>query len=70
MDRECEFVKAWVGKCGTPTDGGNLCEEHRYLKCSHCGQQATTECPAAESLVCDTPICENHKLCNYHSEEK
>lgn len=57
---ECQFNKAWIGKCGKPTvEGSNYCEEHLDLECVSCGKQATHSCHETFGLVCGAPLCNN-----------
>lgn len=64
LDRvaECQFYEAWKGECGETIEEWGpilpLCDEHRGTMCRSCGDQATTQCGSAGSLVCGQPLCE------------
>lgn len=48
----CSFI-SWIGRCENPAVENGLCEEHKNLKCSLCGKQATREC----DRVCGCSLC-------------
>lgn len=63
---KCEFVKAWIGKCGKPLGPGMImCDEHSTKKCCSCGAPATHECPETMGLVCGCDLCDEceHTIC-------
>ncbi len=52
----CQFDKAWVGKCKTPSDNG-WCSKHEKLKCVSCSSKATRSCEVGLSLTCGCALC-------------
>lgn len=54
--KPCEFHKASVGKCKTPSDNG-WCFEHEGLKCVSCKGKAVKSCDHGLSLVCGCALC-------------
>lgn len=58
----CEFVEAWIGKCGKEN-----CQEHKNLKCVSCGESATHSCDATMGLVCGASLCDQ---CEHELDEK
>ncbi len=57
---QCQFDKAWIGKCDNPTtEGSKYCKEHTDLKCCSCGKQATRECSETMQFVCGFPLCDD-----------
>jgi len=64
MNKECIFIKAWIGKCKNKTiDSERYCKEHIDMVCCSCGKKATQECPETSALVCGAPLCDN---CSHH----
>lgn len=57
IDGACTFDRAWIGKCGKPTDASGRCTEHEKVKCSSCGAQADGECDHTGQFVCGAPLC-------------
>jgi len=58
---KCKYTVHWKGKCDQKTiPGSEYCLEHHEKKCRVCGEQATHDCPVTISLVCGTPLCNEH----------
>jgi hypothetical protein len=55
----CHFDIAWVGKCEALAVDHGMCEEHKDLKCSSCGEPATHSCYETGQFVCGAPLCDN-----------
>jgi hypothetical protein len=53
----CTYSRAWIGKCGKPTDATGRCSEHEKMKCTSCGAQADGECDYTGQFVCGAPLC-------------
>lgn len=55
---DCDFQKAWIGPCKSPTTEGARCSDHAHIKCASCGSPATHECSQTGQFVCGAPLCD------------
>ena len=63
---ECKYDIPWGDVCNLPANKNGYCAEHDVL-CSYCSNHATTGCENASGLVCNMPLCDEHKpYCKYH----
>lgn len=56
---KCIYDRAWVGYCGNQVEPNNVyCNDHKHLRCTVCGENATKECSETYGLVCGRPLCD------------
>ncbi len=53
----CIYSRAWIGRCGAETVGGDYCAAHAQIACS-CGEKASLECSYTGQFVCGAPLCD------------
>lgn len=57
--KSCEFILAWIGKCGKDcVEGDSRCAEHTDIMCGVCkDNKAKYECDTTYGLVYGMPLC-------------
>lgn len=63
----CTFTPAWQSRCCNVC-AGDFCDRHSGIKCSSCGEQATTECAHTGQFVCGAPLCPKCHGCEDHEK--
>lgn len=60
MANKCKFNEGWAGICNKDIpENEKFCKEHKNIKCSSCGKEATRLCSETMQFVCGAPLCDD-----------